>query len=159
MFDVGISELGVIGVVALVVIGPEQLPRVARTAGHVMGKLRRYVSDVKSDINREMELADLKNMQEEVKSSAQAFEHSMREQVGEIASDLEATTTEHSIAPPESVSLSEQPVAEAVAQAPVAVPPASEAIAESTPETPPVDENQLDLFGVPIAPIAAAEKH
>ena len=56
MFDVGISELMVIAVVALVVIGPERLPKVARTAGLLLGRLQRYVSDVKADINRDMQL-------------------------------------------------------------------------------------------------------
>ena len=60
MFDIGFSELLVIALVALVVIGPERLPRVARTAGHLLGRLQRYVGDVKSDINREMQLDELK---------------------------------------------------------------------------------------------------
>src|SRR5262249_15870907 len=56
MFDIGFSELLVIGVVALIVIGPERLPRVARTVGVLAGRLQRYVADVKADINREIEL-------------------------------------------------------------------------------------------------------
>ena len=59
MFDVGFSELMVIAVVALIVIGPERLPRVARTMGHLFGRLQRYVNDVKADINREIELEEL----------------------------------------------------------------------------------------------------
>ena len=59
MFDVGFSELMVIAIVALIVIGPERLPKVARTAGHLLGRLQRYVSDVKADINREMQLDEL----------------------------------------------------------------------------------------------------
>jgi len=62
MFDIAFSELLVIGVVALVVIGPERLPRVARTLGHLFGRLQRYVTQVKSDINREMDLAEFKRM-------------------------------------------------------------------------------------------------
>jgi sec-independent protein translocase protein TatB len=68
MFDVGLSELMVIAVVALVVIGPERLPKVARTAGLLLGRLQRYVSDVKADINREMQLDELKKMQQEMSS-------------------------------------------------------------------------------------------
>jgi sec-independent protein translocase protein TatB len=68
MFDVGLSELMVIAVVALVVIGPERLPKVARTAGLLLGRLQRYVSDVKADINREMQLDELKKMQQEISS-------------------------------------------------------------------------------------------
>ena len=62
VLDFSVSELVVIGVVALVVIGPERLPRVARTAGHLLGRFQRYVADVKSDINREIELAELKKL-------------------------------------------------------------------------------------------------
>ena len=59
MFDIGFSEMIVIAVIALIVLGPEKLPRVARTAGHLLGRMQRYVNDVKADINREMELDEL----------------------------------------------------------------------------------------------------
>ena len=72
MFDFSIGELGVIGVVALVVLGPERMPKVARTIGEWIGKAQRYVNEVKSDINREMELAELKKLQEEARSAAQS---------------------------------------------------------------------------------------
>ena len=62
MFDLGFSELLLIAVVALVVLGPERLPKVARQAGAWMGKLQRYVADVKSDINRQMELDELRKL-------------------------------------------------------------------------------------------------
>lgn len=74
MFDIGFSELMVIGMVALVVIGPERLPRVARTAGHLFGRLQRYVTQVKSDISREMELAELGKMKTEFESAARTFQ-------------------------------------------------------------------------------------
>ena len=61
MFDIGFSELMVIGIVALLVLGPERLPKVARTTGHLLGRLQRYVADVKSDINREMQLDELRS--------------------------------------------------------------------------------------------------
>jgi len=77
MFDVGFSELVVIAIVALVVIGPERLPKVARTAGHLLGRLQRYVNDVKADINREMQLDELKKLQSELQDSASKFEHSI----------------------------------------------------------------------------------
>lgn len=83
MFDFGFSELIVIGVVLLVVVGPERLPRVARTVGHVLGRVQRYVADVKSDIQREIQLDELKKMQEQVKAQASEFEASVR---GGIAS-------------------------------------------------------------------------
>jgi len=77
MFDVGFSELIVIAIVALVVIGPERLPKVARTVGHLLGRMQRYVNDVKADISREMQLDELKKLQAEVLDSARSFERSM----------------------------------------------------------------------------------
>ena len=81
MFDIGFSELLVIGIVALVVIGPERLPKVARTAGLLLGRLQRYVGDVKADISREMQLDELKKLQSDVQESARNFERSI---AGEI---------------------------------------------------------------------------
>ncbi len=81
MFDIGFSELLLIGVVALVVIGPERLPKVARTAGLLLGRLQRYVGDVKADISREMQLDELKKLQSDVQESALNFERSI---AGEI---------------------------------------------------------------------------
>ena len=78
MLDIGFSELVVIGVVALIVIGPERLPRVARTAGHLLGRFQRYVAEVKADINREMELAELKKLQSSVEDAARSIEHSVK---------------------------------------------------------------------------------
>ena len=69
MFDIGFSELLIIALVALVVIGPERLPRVARTAGHLLGRLQRYVSDVKTDINREIQLDELKKIESQAKEA------------------------------------------------------------------------------------------
>jgi sec-independent protein translocase protein TatB len=77
VFDIGFSELVVIGVVALIVIGPERLPRVARTAGHLIGRLQRYVADVKSDINREVELEELRKMRDSVQQAAASIETSV----------------------------------------------------------------------------------
>ncbi|EXI66353.1 MAG: Sec-independent protein translocase protein TatB [Candidatus Accumulibacter adjunctus] len=77
MFDIGFSELMLIAVVALVVIGPERLPRVARTAGHLLGRLQRYVSTVKSDISREMQLEELRRLQSEIQESARSVENSL----------------------------------------------------------------------------------
>jgi len=77
VFDIGFSELLVIGVVALIVIGPEKLPRVARTVGHLMGRAQRYVSDVKADIAREAELDELRRMRDTVQSAASEIEQSI----------------------------------------------------------------------------------
>jgi len=77
MFDFGFSELVLIGVVALIVIGPERLPKAARTMGHLFGRLQRYVNDVKSDIGREIELDELRKLQKEVQSAAQDLKSSV----------------------------------------------------------------------------------
>lgn len=71
MFDISFSELLVIALVALVVIGPEKLPKVARTAGAFFGRLQRFVTQVKDEVNRESRFAELQRLQDEVKSSLQ----------------------------------------------------------------------------------------
>ena len=78
MFDIGFSEIVVIGVVALVVIGPERLPKTARTLGHLFGRLQRYVNEVKADISREMELDELRKLQREMQGAAHEFEQSVK---------------------------------------------------------------------------------
>jgi len=88
MFDIGFSELLVIGVVALIVIGPEKLPRMARTVGHLAGRLQRYVSDVKADINREIELDELRKMRDSMQQAASSFESSVQGEVSKTETDL-----------------------------------------------------------------------
>jgi sec-independent protein translocase protein TatB len=90
MIDLGISKLALIGAVALIVIGPEKLPRVARTVGALLGKAQRYVADVKAEVNRSMELEELKKMKESVESAARDVESSV--QSG--ASDFEKSWSE-----------------------------------------------------------------
>ena len=90
MFDIGFSELMVIGVVALLVIGPEKLPKVARTLGHLLGRAQRYVNDVKSDINREIQLDELKKLQAEVTESARSLEDSVRKEYETARASVEA---------------------------------------------------------------------
>jgi sec-independent protein translocase protein TatB len=94
MLDIGFSELMVIGVVALVVLGPERLPRVARTAGHLLGRFQRYVTQVKSDINREIELADLKKLQTSVESAARDIETSVKTGMDEAEQQLRSAEQE-----------------------------------------------------------------
>ena len=89
MFDVGFSELLVIGMVALVVIGPEKLPRVARTVGALLGRMQRYVNDVKADINREIELDELKKLQTTVQDAAASIQTSMNETVSGFQSQAD----------------------------------------------------------------------
>jgi sec-independent protein translocase protein TatB len=88
MFDLGFSELLVIGVVALIVIGPERLPRMARTVGHLAGRLQRYVADVKADINREMELDELRKMRDSMQQAASGFETSVQSELNKTETDL-----------------------------------------------------------------------
>ena len=90
MFDIGFSELMVIGLVALIVIGPERLPRVARTIGHLSGRLQRYVADVKADINREVELDELRKMKDTVQQAASGFENSVQGELNKTESELNA---------------------------------------------------------------------
>jgi len=94
MFDIAFSELLLIGVVALVVIGPERLPKVARTMGHLFGRLQRYVSQVKSDINREMELSELSKVKSEFEGAARAFQQDIETKVHEAERDIREVETE-----------------------------------------------------------------
>src|SRR5262245_56896794 len=136
MFDVGFSEIVVIAIVALIVIGPQKLPKTARTLGHLFGRLQRYVNEVKADINREMELEELRKLQQEVKTAAQDFHTSVpraaegvESSVRSIESDLNATAAsvsapaspEPSTAPPEM-----QPLAGPGATAPLPTPARAE---------------------------------
>ncbi len=92
MFDIAFSELMVIGIVALIVIGPDKLPKVARTAGHLMGKAQRYVSDIKSDIDNQLRVEDLKKLEEEIRQNTQHF-GSTQYQVGQIINhDIEQSS-------------------------------------------------------------------
>lgn len=87
MIDLGLSKMALIGAVALIVIGPEKLPRVARTVGTLLGKAQRYVNDVKAEVNRSMELDELRKMKDTVESAARDVENS----VSTAASDFEKT--------------------------------------------------------------------
>jgi sec-independent protein translocase protein TatB len=96
MFDIAFSELLVIGVVALVVIGPERLPKVARTMGHLFGRLQRYVAQVKTDINREMELSELGKVKSEIEGAAREFQrdietkaHETEREIREVESEID----------------------------------------------------------------------
>ena len=91
MFDIGFSELLVIGVVALIVIGPEKLPRVARTIGHLAGRLQRYVADVKADINREIELEELRKMRDSMQKAASDINSSVSGELNKTADELHKT--------------------------------------------------------------------
>lgn len=94
MIDLGVSKIALIGAVALIVIGPEKLPRVARTVGTLLGKAQRYVSDVKAEVNRSMELEELKKMKETVEGASREVESAIQTQAGDFEKSwAEATNT------------------------------------------------------------------
>jgi twin arginine-targeting protein translocase TatB len=126
MFDIGFSELVVIGVVALVVIGPERLPKVARTAGHMLGRFQRYAASVKADISREMELDELRKAGEgfkesiqssldEVKSQTTIVDDYLKNEIGQIKQTLseraETTAAHDEPSPQQSLDLGPPPTA------------------------------------------------
>lgn len=89
MIDLGITKIALIGVVALLVIGPEKLPRVARTVGTLLGKAQRYVADVKAEVNRSMELDSLKNMRSTVEDAARSVESAIHDQKSAVEASLQ----------------------------------------------------------------------
>lgn len=158
MFDIGFSELVVIGVVALIVFGPEELPRVARTAGRLLSRFRNYVADVKAEINQEMEMSELKQLQAEVQDSARGLRDSLNAQINQTVAEVRDPIAEATQSVQQSVSetmaVSPAPVAEPASSGqrvpaseltPVETPAAGDEIAER-------DENQLDMFGFPVSP-------
>jgi len=80
MFDIGFTELLIIGIVALIVIGPERLPKVARTAGHLYGRMQRYVSSVKSDISHEIQLDEMRRVGQGIKESIESAASDIQQQ-------------------------------------------------------------------------------
>lgn len=88
MFDIAFSEMLIIAVIALLVIGPEKLPKVAKTVGHLLGKAQRYVSDVKSEINREMEIDELRKLQAEMQTAARKVEGDVQTTLRDTEMDL-----------------------------------------------------------------------
>jgi len=141
MFDIGFSELMVIALVALIVIGPERLPRVARTLGALLGRAQRYVNDVKADIQREVDLDQLKDLKSTFQDAAKSVEHS----INQVGQELQATGESLN----QSISGVVDSKAEAVAQEPLAV--------SETPATSP--QMDLGLESKPAAdPAATAPK-
>ena len=95
MFDISFTEIMVISVVALIVVGPERLPKLARTLGYLLGRVRHYVGGVKNDIQREMEAEELNELHASVKKAAHTIENSVREEVSELeaAGNINTSTT------------------------------------------------------------------
>ncbi len=88
MIDLGLTKLALIGAVALIVIGPKDLPKVARMAGTLFGRAQRYISQVKSEVSREIEMEELRKMQKEVESAAQNFEQDIHKEFSEAQQEL-----------------------------------------------------------------------
>ena len=95
MFDISFTEIMVISVVALIVVGPERLPKLARTLGYLLGRVRHYVGGVKNDIQREMEAEELNELHASVQKAAHTIENSVREEVSELeaAGNINTSTT------------------------------------------------------------------
>lgn len=111
MFDISFTELMVVGVVALIVLGPERLPKVARTAGHLFGRLQRYVSDVKQQVKSEMDAEDIKKFQtqmQEVKDAVGGVEQSIH---GGVAETEQSLVKALDVEPLSSLEFVEEPVA------------------------------------------------
>lgn len=89
MVDFGFDKLMLIGAVALIVIGPEKLPRVARTVGHFIGKAQRYVADVKAEVNRSIELEELQKMKKEFETAARDVETAVNTGIHQTSRSLE----------------------------------------------------------------------
>ncbi len=96
MIDLGVSKLALIGAVALIVIGPEKLPRVARMVGTMLGRAQRYVADVKAEVNRSMDLEELKKMKDTVEGAARDVENSIQTSAADFEKDWQKVTSEAS---------------------------------------------------------------
>ncbi len=176
MFDIGFTELLLIAIVALVVLGPERLPRVARTAGHLIGRFQRYANQVKSDISREMQVEDLKKMRAEMEQAAaslkdsvtreaSAIEGSLQEagnaakaEVEDVASVVDAGRLQAAAdAAENSVAQMEQALADMLAEGPPGRASVAEAAGEpatpDTPDTPAMPDPQLALSFDNLSPV------
>ncbi|WP_292979735.1 Sec-independent protein translocase protein TatB [Nitrosomonas sp.] len=108
MFDISFAELIVIGIVALIVIGPERLPTVARTAGYFLGRARRYVNQVKHELHEEMELDELRKLRNSMQETVDTFENSVRTEINKIQETVNTDTQPATT--PEALPTEEKPV-------------------------------------------------
>ncbi|MBY0574711.1 MAG: Sec-independent protein translocase protein TatB [Undibacterium sp.] len=92
MIDLGLTKLVMIGAVALIVIGPKDLPKVARMAGTLLGRAQRYINQVKTEVSREIEMEELRKMQQEMQSAAQSFEQSVTNEIAQVAQDIDPSS-------------------------------------------------------------------
>ncbi len=144
MLDISFTEIAVIGAVALVVLGPERLPKVARTAGHLFGRLQRYVNTVKADISREMEASELSKLKQDVQDAARSFEQSVQQH----ANSLEAEAKTLQVEAEKAVAT---PPAPAATQPTSALPSTGETVNPPIAEIAPVSATSS------VAPVAATE--
>jgi sec-independent protein translocase protein TatB len=145
MFDVGFSELLVIGLVALIVLGPERLPKVARTVGHLLGRMQRYAASVKADIEREIQLEELKRLEAQIQAQARELEREMQQQAASIAHEIDgarrAVETEPTAAGAEPAAAGAEPAAAGAEPAAAGAEPAAagtappERVSEEAPVT------------------------
>ncbi len=91
MFDVSFSELLVIAIVALLVIGPEKLPKVARTVGAFTGRMQRYMAQIKEEVNREMHFEELQKLQQEIKQTVESTQENIHQQVADLKESVTET--------------------------------------------------------------------
>ena len=149
MFDIGFSELIVIGVVALVVIGPERLPRVARTMGHLFGRLQRYVTQVKSDISREMDLSELNRVKTEFEGAARSFQTDIESKAAETEREIRDVQAQ--------IDRELNPTAELVSEPPAEAASADGAPTELAPtQAPASPQLELGIDEPPVPPTRSA---
>ncbi|WP_348946127.1 Sec-independent protein translocase protein TatB [Chitinibacter sp. FCG-7] len=158
MFDVSMGELLLVGVVTLVVIGPERMPKVARTAGMLFGRLQRFVNNVKSDLQREMQASELAQIQQEIEAETAAIKNTIhqplaetRQALSELEADFQLTHSDDH--PPATSNAASNPPSNAVAAPQDTPTTASDKSAAS------VHEQQPDLFaGLQAGPRPASDR-
>ena len=161
MFEIGFTELIIIGVVALIVIGPERLPKVARTAGHLYGRMQRYVSTVRSDISREIKLYEMRKAGQELSQSVESVASEVEKQATVVDDYLRNATD--TIGKEMAVTGGERPVAKPARKQPVTEQPPQQALPLDdpnldTPETPSATKpGEVDAAGNP-GPLPQADK-
>ena len=169
MFDIGFGELIVIGAVALVVLGPERLPTVARTIGALVGRAQRFVASVKADLDQELHQTELAKIEAELRAEGQALHNTIHQDVIAPMQQARSELTQHAQAAQSALTEQVQSIQQSLAEvqpaisepstAPATPPAAAAARASSayaeTVVVPPSDDGQLDLFAPPPAPPAS----
>jgi sec-independent protein translocase protein TatB len=142
MFDIGFSELLLIGIVTLIVVGPERLPKVARTLGHLFGRVQRYVAEVKTDINRELKLEELRKLEADMREQARNMEHTMTDEINRTSQEFKQVAEAAQVTAPPA-----QPAAEPVPAVAEPAPAATEHV-----QTPASPQLELGLDAAPAKP-------